>query len=373
MLGMALSFGEDESKQFALAHEMATMVILCAFYVALAFIEDYMHTTTTRRIFIKKFFCIALALSLLFPMVTPAFAANSASPDTASYIDSETGDIISLEVVTLSSPGTARTSQSSNIYSTRISRNGILEEILHVDFSRDILQHEYPDGTIRTEVLSDIVTVTKVAPSTDDQTLEAFSSVIDEGVTRATDYVDSEPFELWDSGAQKALSGATYYSGYQAMGYRGGYIYAPTTYGYLQRKNAGVVETYSSHRFEFTAGTTVSTAASIIVSFFTGNGIALALSIVTALLLAVVSTVIDSWGAVFEVRCYKWLYRVRLNSNTGEIIYTTYRTRDYLKSYNPATGAVAYEYRGTRYDDGFVLSNSEMINFALDAYFESLS
>lgn len=321
----------------------------------------------------KKFFCIILALSLLFPMVTPVFATSSASADTASYVDPATGDIISLEAVTLTSPGTVRTSQSSNIYSTRISKNGILEEILHIDFSKDVLQHEYPDGTIHTEVLSDIVTVTKVAPSTDDQTLEGFSTVTDGGVTRATDYVDSEPFELWDSGVQKALSGASYYSGYQAMGYRGGYYYAPSTYGYLQRKNAGIVDTYYSHRFDFTAGTTYATAASIIVAFFTGNGIALAISIVTALLLAVVSTVIDNWSAVFEVRCYQWLYRVRLNSNTGEIIYTTYRTRDYLKSYNPATGAVAYEYRGTGYDDGFVLSNSEMINFALDAYFESLS
>ena len=93
----------------------------------------------------------------------------------------------------------------------------------------------------------------------------------------------------------------------------------------------------------------------------TSAGWALAVSLVVAMI-GPISDVIDyDWSVQFEKRTYKWSYRVRLNSNTGQIIYTAFRTKDYWKSYNEATG-------GSRYDDGFLLSNTEMIKAAIDSY-----
>lgn len=257
----------------------------------------------------------------------------------------------------------------ADVYTTRIFRNGILEEILYVDFSKNVLHHEYPGGNVLTEDLSDVVTVTKVAPSIDNQTLEPYLSALEEKTGRATDYVDNEPFAVLASGVQESLPGATSYAGYQAMGYRGGYYYAPTTFGYLQRKNAGVEGTYYSHRFEFSAGTQIGTAASIILAFFTSKGIGgLILAVVVALLGPIIDVATYDWSTVFEVKTYKWQYRVRINSHTGNVIYTNYRTKDFWRAYNPTTGNSSYEYRGTAYDWGFLLSNYEMIKFAIDEY-----
>lgn len=314
----------------------------------------------------KKFFCLLLVFATLFPMVITVFATDIDVTDTASYIDSDTGDTISLETVVVSSAVISRKGLSLDVYTTRIFRNAVLEETLYVDFTNNILRHEYPNGTAAVQVLSDVVTISKVEPSTDDHSLETFLTASD-GATRV-DYIDSEPFTILPSGAQATLSYATTYSGYQAMGYSGGYYYAPTTFGYLQRKNAGVEGTYYSHKFEFGAGTTIGTAASIIVAFITGGGVGgIVLSIAVALLGPIIDVVTYDWSTVFEIKCYEWQYRTRLNSNIGVIIDTNYRTKDFWKSYNPATGVASYEYR-PGYDWGFLMSNYEMIKMGIDEY-----
>lgn len=303
---------------------------------------------------------------MLLPMTTTVFATDTKATDTATYIESETGDTISLEAVNVSSAALSRKDLSSNVYTTRILRNAVLEETLYVDFANNVLRHEYPNGTVVTQVLSDVVTVSKVEPSTDDTSLETFLAVSD--VSNRVNYIDSEPFTILSSGVQATLSGAATYSGYQAMGYSGGYYYAPSTFGYLQRKNAGVEGTYYSHRFEFSAGTQIGTAASVIVAFFTSSGVkGLLLSLAVSLLGAIIDLVTYDWSTVFEVKCYEWQYRVRLNSNTGTIIHTNYRTKDFWKSYNPATGVASYEYR-PGYDWGCLVSNYDMIKMAIDEY-----
>ncbi len=322
----------------------------------------------------KRFCSLVLVFVLLLSATTTAFATDTSTTATAYYVDAVTGDTMGVEEVQVSVNAATSRSLSTDTYATRIYRNGVLEETLYVDFNGNTLRHEYSDGVVLTELLSDVVTVTAVAPSTDDYALENYLATSESVSTLSTDYVDSEPFTLSADGAQTALSGAAYYSGYQAMGYRGGYHYAPTTFGYLQRKNAGVFGTYYSHRFEFGAGTVIGTAASIIVAFFTSGSIGgLTLSLAVALLGPIIDVVTYDWSTVFEVKRYEWQYRIRLNSNTGTIIATNYRTRDYWKSYNPATGDVSFEYRGSAYDKGFPLANKEMISFAIDFYLEGLS
>lgn len=314
----------------------------------------------------KRFCCLFLVLAMLFPMSTTVFATDTEVADTASYIEAETGDTIRLEAVTVSSVDMSRRDLSSSVYATRTFRNGVLEETLYVDFASNVLRHEYSNGAIETQVLSDVVKISKIKPSADDASLESFLAASDTPVR--ANYIDSEPFTILSSGVQASLSGAATYSGYQAMGYSGGYYYAPSTFGYLQRKNAGVEGTYYSHRFEFSAGTAIGTAASIIVAFVTSGGVGgLILSIATALLGPIIDVITYDWSVDFEIKCYEWQYRVSLNSNTGTIIHTNYRTKDFWRSYNPATGEASYEYR-PGYDWGCLVSNYDMIKMAIDEY-----
>ena len=129
------------------------------------------------------------------------------------------------------------------------------------------------------------------------------------------------PFELDENGYQISLDGTYIYTGYRSMGCRGNYSFAPDLYGYLQRMDAGLYGTYYSHMFEFSAGTQIGTAASIIVAFFTGSGWGLVLSLVTACLGAVIDFVMYDWDVNFQIRRYLWNYDVRLNSDYGAIIY----------------------------------------------------
>lgn len=325
----------------------------------------------------EKICCLFLIFALLFPVTpmvfaTDTFVTDTAITETASYVELETGDSIRLEAIKVTSSAALHKKLSLGVYTTRIFRNNLLEEVLYVDFANDTLRHEYPNGSVVTEALSDVVTISKVEPSTDDQSLELFLSTSTEGAPRA-DYILEETFTILPSGVQATFPGQPSYGGYQAMGYRGGYFYAPTKYCYLQRKNAGVEGTYYSHRFEFSAGTKIGTAASVIVAFFTSSGVpGLILSLAVSLLGAIIDLVTYDWSTVFEVKCYEWQYRIRLSSDLGLIIGTNYRTRDFWRSYSPATGEASYEYRGTAYDGGFLLSNIEMINFALDSYLQSL-
>ena len=319
----------------------------------------------------KRFCCFTLCIALLFSMLSLVRAAEATTADFVSYIEATTGDTIKVEEISISKDETKQKDLSETTYATRIFRNGLEEEILYVDFKNGILRHELSDGSVVGETLSDIVIITSIGPSEDDSFIDSFISAGEEN-TRI-DYIDDEPLSVSSSGTQAVLTGAQTYSGYRAMGYRGGYSFAPTTYGYLQRYNAGVDGTYYSHMFSFRAGTQIGTAASIVVAFFSESGIGgMILSIAISLLGAIIDVVTYDWSTVFEVKTYKWLYRLRLNSNTGAIIYSNYRTKDYWKSYNPATGEASYDYRGSAYDWGFLLSNTEMIKAGINSYLEAL-
>ena len=287
--------------------------------------------------------------------------------DEASFIEKETGDTIMLREINVSENEIRRGSFSSSVYAVRVYRNGTLEETLFIDYLNDILKHVYPNGSFCTENISSIVKISFIPPSSEHFSENGFS---DSGLMmRSIDYVGDEPFELSANGDQLQLPGVGAFAGFQMMGYRGGYYYAPDLFGYLQRMNYGVDGIYYSHRFDFSLGTKIGTAASLVVAFYFSSSVGgLVLSVATALLGYVIDQVIYEWSAEFEVRTYKWLYRVRLNSHTGPIIYTNYRTKDYWKCYNPATGAVSFQYRGSQYDWGFLLSNNDMIQYAIDSY-----
>ena len=146
------------------------------------------------------------------------------------------------------------------------------------------------------------------------------------------------------------------------------FSYAPTTYGYLLRKNAGIYEDEWVHNFDFAGLTTLDAAASIVWSFITANGFRdFLLSAATALLSPIIN-VNSAFSAKFHLTTYMWSYNVRLNSYRGQLLSSNFRTRDYWTMYNQATGARSYEYRGTAYDRGFRLSNWEMIKAAIDDY-----
>lgn len=182
----------------------------------------------------------------------------------------------------------------------------------------------------------------------------------------ATDYVSSETLSVSTSGVQSSISG-TSYDGYTAMGYRGGYSYAPSTYGYLQRKSSGVSSTSYAKNFSFSKGTAISTAVGVIVSTVEGG----LTSAVGSVMLSALGVAIDyAYSVSYQVNTYKWNYRVRLNSNTGSIIYSTYRTRDYFKMYSSTTGKAYYEYRGSAHDGGFTQANTTLIKTAIDQYLE---
>ncbi len=313
----------------------------------------------------KRIVSLILTTVMLFTMGTYKISAyNIEEKDCATYVDSLSGDIMTIEAI---STATNMRSSSEDIYQTCILRNGQYEETITIDLKKDTILHEYSNGSIKEDSLSDIVTIRDVDVNRSEDSVTY--QLEEELVPLSTDYVGSETFELNSAGMQKELPGASFFDTYCAMGSRGGYYYAPTVYGFLQRKNMGIEEVNFSRRFDFDEGTTIGTAASIIKAFIENQGLMILLEVALALL-DPAQSVVDAWSVEFEKRTYKWNYRVRLNSNMGEIIYTTYRTRDYWKSYNIATGVPIYEYAGSRYDDGFLLANTELIKAAIDSYLQ---
>lgn len=317
----------------------------------------------------KKFtimISFALILTMFFSTI-PVYASENKVVDSTEYIDSLSGDLIRIEMIDEADVN-MRSMISDRTLIFRLFRNEELENILYIDFPTDQLFIATPEREITQLSLSEVVTITEVEASIDSEIDN--DSFADISEPMRVDYIDNEPMEVSSSGYQISLSGAPYYSGYQAMGYRGGYYYAPSVYGYLQRSNAGVCNTYNSHLFSFGAGTTIGTAAAIIVAFYTSTGGELLLSLAVAILGAIIDVITYDWSTTFEIKTFRWYYRVRLNSNTGSTIYSTYRTKDYWRGFNPGNGEVSYNYRGTTYDGGFLSSNTEMIKHAIDSYLE---
>ncbi len=323
----------------------------------------------------KKIVSLILVFTMLFSLtITSNVSATNietekVSADIGTYKDIN-GDIMTIEKIETSNVRASGDSNANEALAFEITRNGVYEETIIVDFYNDRITHEYADGKIKDDVLSDVVTITPITPSADEEADER--SVLEGEITPlSVDYVNSEHFDILPNGDQAILTGGVVYDGYRAMGNRGGYYYAPDLFGYLQRQNSGIIRYDYSNRFGFSAGTTISTAVAIIVAAVTGSGWSILADIVSELISPLVDTITYDYDLNFEKRTYKWSYRVRLNSNTGSIIYTTYRTKDYWKAHRPDNGNATFEYAGSRYDDGFMLANTELIKAAIDSYIEA--
>ncbi len=240
---------------------------------------------------------------------------------------------------------------------------------LYISYTENLVRTIYPNGVIFDQNISDIVTITDVDPTLpsyiESESLDPDYSIM----LMDTDWVNSEQRSVSASGQQSVLTGTSSYDGYSYMGNRGGYFYAPSTFGYLQRKNSGISTSYSAKQFNFSAGTAISTAAGIVASAMSSNGFSLLVSIASTLLTSVLGASIDyACSATFNVDTFRWDYRVRLNSNYGSIIGSYYRTSDYWRSYSQTTGRINYQYRGNAHDWGYLLSNLDMIKTSIDNY-----
>jgi len=258
----------------------------------------------------------------------------------------------------------ARRSYTSSAVAFNVYHNGQFNHSLIVDMQRNLVTFAYPDDTIDYIPLNEIVVITTKNLMLDDNILPIFNNLptINAAVT---DWVLDERPSVSSSGAQDTLTGASVYSGYSAMGYRS--YYGET--GYLLRKNSGSTYGGWAKDFTFSKGTSISTAAGIIIAAATaGNVVGLVIGVATTILGAIVSSVIDSYSVSFEVRIFRWDYQIKRNSNTGTVIGTNYRTQDYFKGYNSGTGAVYYKYRGSAYDEGFAFANDLMIQNAISKY-----
>lgn len=159
--------------------------------------------------------------------------------------------------------------------------------------------------------------------------------------------------------------GTSVYDGYEVLGFRT-YV-NPVESGYLQRKASGYT-TFDSYKFNITAGTALGTAVSTIVSLFgaaTGTSIATSIvsSLISGLVGAGVGVLVDGLDGTLRCREYRWDYRVRHNSNTGNILKTTYKCRYWWEMYDKK-GNRSFEFRNDL-RDGWLLSNDELISTAL--------
>ena len=132
-------------------------------------------------------------------------------------------------VLPLSTPVLATESNVENDYMTQISRNGILEETLVVNFEDDKLIHIYPNGEEVVERLSDIVTITEIEDDTwskdkievvNGKTYITNESTVSTASTSGpVDYIDNEPFIIDNNGISIPLDSTYIYTGYRTKDY----------------------------------------------------------------------------------------------------------------------------------------------------------
>lgn len=257
----------------------------------------------------KKIIAVVLVLMfVLTPLSVLAAETDSVEViDTGTYQEKETGDTITVETIDAASLRLFLEDEEDTLSEktsiTRIYRNGTYEETICVDFKTDQIVHEYADGTVEIQRLSDVVTVVEAEPSEDalpDEMLTEYSA--DGGVVPfSTNYFYNEPLEVTSSGTQVDLTGADLFYGYRLVGVSST-TWAPQYEGYLLRRNAGVTKTYYSNQFKFSAGTTISTAASIILAAAGSKGISLVASLVVSALSPIIETIEYDWGSLFEVK-----------------------------------------------------------------------
>lgn len=317
----------------------------------------------------KRVTALILVLAMVLSFQATAFAAESPAPesglsgDVASYYDETLGCEVTLAVTDVE-----YTDNGYKILSVDVYEDEEFSHSLYVNPVENIIRFTYDNGTVETVAMSDVVQIEDITEVISrDELVDGdicMPEVENNAVPYATDYVANETLSVSSSGEQSTISG-TSYSGFIAMGYRGGYTYAPTTYGYLQRKNAGITATSYAKKFEFSKGTAISTAATVIYDSVTGG---ISSAIVTVMLNALGVGYDYAFAVIYSVRTFQWNYRVCLNSNTGSVIYNTYRTQDYFRMYSETNGKVNYQYRGSAYDGGFSQSNTTMIKTAIDTY-----
>lgn len=327
-----------------------------------------------------KLLSLIMAAVLVLPLSTPVLAAerNVETTDKVVYTDTETGDIMTIESISNTSRAYSRNRSSGEDYMTQVSRNGVLEETLVVNFEDDKLTHIYPNGEEVVERLSDIVTITEieddteVAGKSETESEKTFATSSSRALTRGTvDYIDNEPFYIDTDGRSVPLDSTYIYTGYRTMGCRGGFDVAPNLYGYLQRNDTGLYGSYVGKEFNFSVGTSVEAAVSIIRAAYESIGWRLAVKIITSCVNVVVGNwdVIEKgWSVDFLVCRYRWNYDVRLNSDYGPIIYETYRTKDFVRCYSEVSRIHYYEYRGSEYDTGIWVDNYTIIKHAIELY-----
>lgn len=313
-----------------------------------------------------------LVLSISFTTASPVFAMGS-KEGTARF-DSTAGLIevqceSSYELTASTQTALLNIGDKYSVVDVAVKENGVFVHTIHVDPGLNIIQYVDASGSvIKQDALSDIVTISesqqKKIPG---QGLQL--STNQTPVPRFTDMIEYEQLSVSPTtGQQDTVFGAPVFDGYEYLGNRGDFYYAPGSYGYLQRQNAGVSSSGYAKRFTFSSGSSVATIAAIILSAVTGTGIVL--SILTGMVTAVIGSAVDYAGSLdFEVCDYRWNYRTRLNGNIGAIMDRSYRTRSYWKLYAANTGVVNYKYRGTIYDGGFASTNLEMISNAIKSYF----
>lgn len=169
------------------------------------------------------------------------------------------------------------------------------------------------------------------------------------------DAVDYEP--ITDDGLQDSVYG----DGYKFLGSRGVWYFNDN--GYLFRKIDSMTK-HKSNQFTFTAGTSVSTIVSILVSFFTGAGMTAA--IVYSIFATASGVLIDYFRGEVDYRTYNYLYKVRVKTVPS---FSTFRNVSYWVSYNDADETLRFTQKS--FNNGFSMSNFELIKAGIDKYMET--
>lgn len=222
-----------------------------------------------------------MTVSILVASIPCVSATNDETTaqveDTVEYIDSERG-VIELERV----ESQTQVASSATYQPTRVDCyiDSTFAYTIVANSSAGTLSHIYPDGSVDTWDLDEIVEITDhedTFETNEDASLEEIEDSSTDGgsevIPYSTDYVSSETFLLNSRGQQLNLAGTGTTSSWENMGYRGGYSYAPNVYGYLSRQTSGYVTEYSD-TYKFDAGVTWEDAAIIIIDtiFFTTSG-----------------------------------------------------------------------------------------------------
>ncbi len=306
--------------------------------------------------------CICTVLSSM-PIVS---ALDEQVVDSAKYIDEKNGDIYEIQKIERTED--SKTDKNAKGFYTRTYKNQELFECVYVNIEENIIIITDADGSCVKSRVSDVVKITDLDENKTHQVSNStakYNSKEPSVLDVRTDYVGSEPFAFSGKRTQATLPGATYYTGYQAMG--GRYDSFTNRWGYLQRRNRGYTDTYLAKRFEFSLGTVVSTMVSIVIAVYGGS---LPVAIATSLFTTAVGVAVDyAVSAEITVVQFRWDYRVRLTSDSGIIIAEHTRYKDFWEIYVPETESFAYEYRNG-YDDGTTFaSNEEIIRGALEDYY----